>query len=486
MHPKFTRLMRRLAILSGLLLPFAAQAAVPAGPGAWSSNQTWAADPNHGGNLTGYFYWPASQPVKNGKRALILVLHGCAQTAANDVINGSDGGYNWKAVADQYGAVILAPNATGNVANVHCWNYYGASHTRTSGHNGVLLDLVNRFKNDSKYAIDPAQVYVTGLSSGGGQTMVLGCLAPDVFAGIGNNAGPALGTSSLQIGSVPSGFTAATAAQNCRNIAGSQADKFSTQIANAIWGTSDFTVAQAYGPLNMDAMRRVYGGTPTKGANFTVAGGGTGTPYTIGGKLRTTEISVSGLGHAWPAGAGGQNTNYVNNTTVNYPAYITKFWFDNNLRVTTEPEPPGGVPTGLTVTGTTTNSVSLSWNPVSGATGYNVYRNNVKVTGTPVTATSYTDTGLAASTSYTYTVTELYSGGESGHSTPVTATTKSTFTCTTSTSSNYAHVTAGRATTSGGYTYAKGSNQNMGLYNTFVTTTLAQTAAGYYIIGNCP
>jgi poly(3-hydroxybutyrate) depolymerase len=176
----------------------------------------------------------------------------------------------------------------------------------------------------------------------------------------------------------------------------------------------------------------------------------------------------------------------VDATKVNYPAYIAKFWFDNNLRVSTAPEPPGSAPTGLSEVGTTANSVSLSWNAVSGASGYNVYRNTIKVNPSPVAATSYTDTGLAASTTYSYGVTELYSGGESPKSTPVSATTKPAFTCTTTTASNYAHVTAGRATQSGGYAWAKGSNQNMGLYNTFVTTTLAQTAAGYYIIGNCP
>jgi hypothetical protein len=53
------------------------------------------------------------------------------------------------------------------------------------------------------------------------------------------------------------------------------------------------------------------------------------------------------------------------------------------------------------------------------------------------------------------------------------------------TASNYAHTTAGRATQSGGYTYAKGSNQNMGLWNTFVTTTLKQTSPNYYVIGTC-
>ncbi|MEW2155900.1 PHB depolymerase family esterase [Streptomyces sp. NPDC007189] len=56
------------------------------------------------------------------------------------------------------------------------------------------------------------------------------------------------------------------------------------------------------------------------------------------------------------------------------------------------------------------------------------------------------------------------------------------------TASNYAQVQAGRATTSGGYTYAKGSQQNMGLYNTFVTHTLKEQPAGYFTIADngCP
>ncbi|MDG9677584.1 PHB depolymerase family esterase [Micromonospora sp. DH14] len=51
------------------------------------------------------------------------------------------------------------------------------------------------------------------------------------------------------------------------------------------------------------------------------------------------------------------------------------------------------------------------------------------------------------------------------------------------TASNYAHVTAGRAYQSGGYAYANGSNERMGLYNTFYTTALKQTAPNYWVIG---
>ncbi|MDQ1815370.1 PHB depolymerase family esterase [Massilia sp. CCM 9210] len=562
-----------------LCLPAAALAQVQAGPGTWSGNQTWGADSVNGGNLSGYFYWPASQPVLGGKRALVMVLHGCQQTASGDVIDsGSDKGFNWKGVADQYGAVILAPNATGNVSGSHCWDYSLTNHNRASGHDGVLLNLVSRFVSDARYAIDPDQVYVTGLSSGGGQTMVLGCLAPDVFAGIGINAGPPPGTTIMQIGSVPSGFNASTAANKCTALAGAQQSKFATQIASVIWGTSDYTVAPAYGPIDAGAMRIAYGGSFARGATVTVPGGGSNTPYTdSNGKLRTSEIAVTGMGHAWPAGPGGQNNHFVDATKVNYPAFVMDFWFKNNLRASSiaapvmtackatvsgnaatisgaavdaagtissyrvvlngttaindtaagsgasfsigyalangyytgtvtatdagtgktsapchlpqflvGPAPALQPPADLKAGSASASSIALSWSAANGAGGYNVYRNGSKVTPAPVSATSYTDTALTASTSYSYQASSVANGVESGLSASVSASTTSGFTCSTVTASNFAHVQAGRAHDSGGYALANGSNQNMGLDNLFYIQTLAQISAGHYVVGNCP
>ncbi|MBC2868291.1 chitinase [Streptomyces mexicanus] len=78
-------------------------------------------------------------------------------------------------------------------------------------------------------------------------------------------------------------------------------------------------------------------------------------------------------------------------------------------------------PAGPAVTGTTSSSVSLSWNAVSGATGYNVYRDGTKVAS--VSGTSATVTGLAAATSYSFQVTATNAAGESAKSAAVTATT---------------------------------------------------------------
>ncbi|MFF3447960.1 glycoside hydrolase family 6 protein [Streptomyces sp. NPDC002667] len=84
------------------------------------------------------------------------------------------------------------------------------------------------------------------------------------------------------------------------------------------------------------------------------------------------------------------------------------------------------VPGGLTVGSTTSSSVSLSWSASTddtAVTGYDVYRDGTKIGS--ATATSYTDSGLSASTTYKYTVKAKDAAGNvSASSTEVSATTK--------------------------------------------------------------
>lgn len=143
-------------------------------------------------------------------------------------------------------------------------------------------------------------------------------------------------------------------------------------------------------------------------------------------------------------------------------------------------------PTGVAASGASANSMTISWNSVAGASGYNVYRNSAKANASAVAATTYTDSGLAAATGYSWSVAAVDgAGAEGARSAAVSAATTGTpATCTTA--SNYAHVNAGRARVSAGYARANGSNQNMGLWNVFVTTTLKQTGPNHYVIGSCP
>lgn len=78
-----------------------------------------------------------------------------------------------------------------------------------------------------------------------------------------------------------------------------------------------------------------------------------------------------------------------------------------------------GAPSGLSgQAGDAT--ATLSWNPVSGATAYNVYRGGVL--RTTVGTTGFTDTGLTNATAYSFYVTAVKSGVESAASSTITVT----------------------------------------------------------------
>ena len=99
---------------------------------------------------------------------------------------------------------------------------------------------------------------------------------------------------------------------------------------------------------------------------------------------------------------------------------------------TTTPPPtdttPPSQPTGLSATAVLTSQINLSWSASTdnvGATGYNIYRNGTQIAS--VANTSYNDTGLSASTLYTYYIRATDAAGNiSTQSISASATTQST------------------------------------------------------------
>ena len=84
-------------------------------------------------------------------------------------------------------------------------------------------------------------------------------------------------------------------------------------------------------------------------------------------------------------------------------------------------------PADLQKTAVDDTSISLSWSPVASATGFNVYRDGAKTTSSPVSATSFTDTGLSPGSTYRYTVAAIDSAGvEGAASNPLEVTTTGT------------------------------------------------------------
>jgi chitodextrinase len=97
---------------------------------------------------------------------------------------------------------------------------------------------------------------------------------------------------------------------------------------------------------------------------------------------------------------------------------------NNNGGTQTAPDTPASV----SGTAVSSNSITINWSSVSGATGYRIYR-STSYSGSYAqigitSATSYTDDGLSANTAYYYKVQAYNDAGNSSQPSLVSATTK--------------------------------------------------------------
>jgi poly(hydroxyalkanoate) depolymerase family esterase len=125
------------------------------------------------GNLRMFTYSPsqyAPSPV------LVVVLHGCTQTAA-----GYDYGAGWSTLADRYGFALLLPEQQPSNNSNGCFNWFLPGDTRRGGGEALSIrQMIETIVIDKK--IDRRRVFITGLSAGGAMTSVMLACYPEVFA----------------------------------------------------------------------------------------------------------------------------------------------------------------------------------------------------------------------------------------------------------------------------------------------------------------
>jgi len=109
--------------------------------------------------------------------ALVVVLHGCGQTAA-----GYDLGAGWSTLAKRYGFALLMPEQQLSNNPRGCFNWFNPEDTaRDSGEACSIRQMIARMSAD--LGIDRRRVFVTGLSAGGAMTSVMLATYPEIFAG---------------------------------------------------------------------------------------------------------------------------------------------------------------------------------------------------------------------------------------------------------------------------------------------------------------
>lgn len=291
-------------------------------PGSYSSSYAAEWEVEDIAGMEVHIYEPETDPVVNDKRALMISLHGCAV--------GTNGAQwmqdmaNWEPTADKYGMVVVLPAAPdGGAYGMNCWDWKPTDHTRDNYYNKNIFQLVESMLNDSNLNVDPDQVYITGLSSGGGQALVVGCLAPDVFAGVGLNAGPPVGNGSID------NFDVNLIADTCEDFAGDNSHYFDSQIMSVLIGSDDQVVPPLSQQSIAEAMSELYyADSVVESQSFPSEWS---TAWSDGEKERVVLTIVDGMSHAWAAG-GGEGDDYADLNHINYPAHITEWLFNNNKR----------------------------------------------------------------------------------------------------------------------------------------------------------
>jgi poly(hydroxyalkanoate) depolymerase family esterase len=108
--------------------------------------------------------------------ALVVVLHGCGQTAA-----GYDLGAGWSSLAESYGFALLMPEQQRSNNGQGCFNWFNPEDTaRDHGEACSVRQMIARMVGD--HGIDSHRIFVTGLSAGGAMTSVMLATYPETFA----------------------------------------------------------------------------------------------------------------------------------------------------------------------------------------------------------------------------------------------------------------------------------------------------------------
>ncbi|MEZ7004451.1 PHB depolymerase family esterase [Streptomyces sp. AD55] len=437
------------------------------------------------GRLNMYVYRPTSLPARP---AVVIALHGCTQDAQTYADNSG-----LPETADRYGfLVVFAETTTSNNLN-KCFNWFqSADNRRGQGEAASIREMAAH--TVSAHGADPRRTYVTGLSAGGAMTSVMLATYPDVFQAGAVVAGLPYGCADDVTGAYGcmNPGTDLTPAQWAQRVRDAHPPWSGPWPRVAVWhGDKDTTVVPRNAGELRDQWTALHGLPPTPTRTSVIGPNSTRHEEyaTADGSVAVEVNRVPGIGHGTPVDPG-NGAQQCGGTAAPYflASICSSHWITRFFGLGDPGPEPGTLPapTGLTVTGATDTTIRLTWSPVDGADGYTVHRD-----GAPLAAadsTSYTDAGLTAGSSHTYAVAARDADGRTGQlSGTVTARTTGTVTaCWTAT--NYAHVQAGRATTSGGHTYAKGSLENMGLYNVFVTHTLKESPAGYFTVADrtCP
>lgn len=222
---------------------------------------------------------------------LVVMLHGCTQSPEDFAA-----GTRMNFMAEERTCFVAYPAQRSDANQSKCWNWFrSGDQRRDEGEPSLIAGITRKVLRD--YSVDPARVYVAGLSAGGAAAAVLGATYADLYAAIGVHSGLACGAAV----DLPSAFVA------MRQGGGSDRIGNSGQAVRTIvfHGDRDTTVHPKNGAQFLD--RAMQAASPHRRVQHGQVPGGHSYTRTIYGDADGRGVvehwNIHGAGHAWSGGS---------------------------------------------------------------------------------------------------------------------------------------------------------------------------------------